>query len=74
MVTVLSVEPGKQVCPSCGKTVRIFQVHAFREENRPVLARCKARTIQLAGAEEKVWIRTTFRSGEKIWQEQTFQP
>jgi hypothetical protein len=63
---VLSTEPASQ-CPGCGGRARLWNVHFFREEGRPVVLLCRDCIIARAGGEEKVWLKTTLGRAAQAW-------
>jgi hypothetical protein len=57
-VTVIDVEDAGTPCRCCGESGMVFSVHCWREENRPIVALCKACAMDRAGGEARVAFRS----------------
>lgn len=64
-VTVMSASPNDEICAGCGRGPLVFHAHLL--ETNKVVDRCKLCLLDLAGSEERIFVKTTSRGLQTIW-------
>jgi hypothetical protein len=69
-LSVLSYEKRDARCLACGEKTLVFVCHLFGldvPDRKKIQEFCKSCAIKAAGAEEHVWVKTTFPRLRSVW-------